>query len=143
MTTQVNELLYTGRTHTTGVLQARSRSADGRLDVELSAPGSGGGGTNPEQMLAAGWSACFILSMNLIAQKRGLRLPTDTSVDAEVDLCNTEGNYDGRFFIRARFTVSLPGMDPDLAREIVDTAHETCPYAEATRGNVDVTITLS
>ncbi|MBR8640532.1 organic hydroperoxide resistance protein [Streptomyces tuirus] len=143
MSTQVKELLYTGRTRTTGVLQARARSADGRLDVELSAPGSGGRGTNPEQMLAAGWSACFVLSMNLIAQKRGLSLPEDTSVDAEVDLCNTEGNYDGRFFIRARFTVGLPGMDQGVAREIVDAAHDTCPYAEATRGNVDVTITLS
>jgi osmotically inducible protein OsmC len=128
--------LYTGKTHTTGGRDGASRSSDGRLDVRLSAPGSTGSGTNPEQMFAAGWSACFIGAMGLAAAKMKVALPPDTAVDAEVDLRTTDGAY----FLQARLNVSLPGVEREVAEALARTAHETCPYSKATRGNIDVFI---
>lgn len=142
MTAHEGKVLYTAGTRTVGVLQAQSSSDDGRLDIRLSAPGAGGSGTNPEQLLAAGWSSCFILAMNLAAGRLGAPLPADTAVDAEVDLCNSSGDYNGTFFIKARLSVTLPGVDPDLAWKILDAAHDICPYHQATRGNVDVEVSL-
>jgi lipoyl-dependent peroxiredoxin len=95
---QIDKVLYTGKTHTTGGRSGVARSADGRLDISLSPPGSTGSGTNPEQLFAAGWSACFIGAMGLAAQARGIALPTETAVDAEVDLGTGEGGY----FLQAR-----------------------------------------
>ena len=130
-------VLYTGKTRTSsGGRDGTARSSDGRLDIQLSSPGSKGPGTNPEQLFAAGWSACFIGAMGLAAGKLGLKLPPDSHVDAEVDLCNTNGDY----FLQARLHVQLPGLPAEIAQALVDAAHQTCPYSKATRGNVDVDI---
>ncbi|MDM0033635.1 organic hydroperoxide resistance protein [Variovorax sp. J22P271] len=134
--TSTEKILYTGKTHTTGGRDGASISSDGRLDVKLSPPGGSGNGTNPEQLFAAGWSACFIGAMGLAAGKLALKLPVDLAVDAEIDLANTEGAY----FLKARLNVSVPGLAPEVVRSLVDAAHQTCPYSKATRGNVDVTI---
>ncbi|WP_223431382.1 organic hydroperoxide resistance protein [Pseudomonas sp. GL-B-26] len=138
MINEIDTVLYTGKTHTTGGRNGESRSNDGRLDVKLSAPGSSGSGTNPEQLLAAGWSACFIGAMGKAAVALKVTLPSDVAVDAEVDLGKTED----AFFLQARLNVSLPGLDPAVARAVVDGAHQRCPYSKATRGNIDVTINL-
>jgi Ohr subfamily peroxiredoxin len=137
--TQPAKLLYTAKTHTTGGREGgASRTSDGRLDVKLSVPGTPGNGTNPEQLFAAGWSSCFLSAMKLVASKMKVRLPADPAIDAEVDLCSGDDGY----FLRARLNASLPGLDPDIARKIVDGAHQTCPYSKATRGNIDVEINL-
>lgn len=138
MTTQPKRL-YTGRVHTTGGRDGSSRSSDGRLDVRLSTPGGAGEGTNPEQLFAAGWSACFEGAMAIAARKMQVVLPAETAIDAELDL----NSGDDGFFLSARLDVSLPGLDPDVARAIVDAAHRTCPYSKATRGNIKVAITLA
>ncbi|AJP56044.1 peroxiredoxin [Pandoraea vervacti] len=132
------KVLYTGKTHTTGGRDGAARSADGKLDIRLSAPGTPGAGTNPEQLFAAGWSACFIGAMGLAAAKLKIVLPADTAVDAEVDLANADGAY----FLRARLNVSLPGLERDVARSLVEAAHQTCPYSKATRNNIDVELNL-
>jgi osmotically inducible protein OsmC len=137
--TQLDKVLYTAQTHTTGGRDGASRSADGRLEVKLSSPGTPGIGTNPEQLFAAGWSACFIGAMGLAARKLKVTLPSDVAVDAEVDLGTNEGGY----VLRARLNVSLPGLEHDVARAVVDAAHQTCPYSKATRGNIDVEINVA
>lgn len=136
--TKIEKVLYTGKTHTTGGRDGAARSSDNRLDIKLSSPGSSGAGTNPEQLFAAGWSACFIGAMGIAAAQRKIALPAGHAVDAEVDLGTTEGAY----FLQARLNVSLPGLERDLAEEIVNAAHQTCPYSKATRGNIDVVINL-
>lgn len=136
--TQIEKVLYTAKTHTTGGRDGASRTSDGRLDVTLSSPGAAGNGTNPEQLFAAGWSACFLGAMGVAAGKMKVRLPDDRAVDAEVDL----GTSEGGFLLRARLNVSLPGMERETARAIVDAAHQICPYSKATRGNIDVEINL-
>ena len=138
---QSEKLLYTARTHTTGGREKGSaRSSDGRLDIKLSVPGGPGTGTNPEQLFAAGWSACFEGAMAVVARKTKVMLPADMAIDAEVDL-NLAGSDD--FFLRARLNVSLPGLDRAAAQSLVDRAHELCPYSKAVRGNIDVTISLA
>lgn len=134
----MSKVLYTGKTHTTGGRDGAARSDDGRLDVQLSAPGSSAPGTNPEQLFAAGWSACFIGAMGLAAGQLKVKLPAQTAVDAEVDLVNNENGY----FLQARLNVSLPGLDRETAQAIVDGAHQTCPYSKLSRGNIDVEINL-
>jgi Ohr subfamily peroxiredoxin len=136
--TQLEKVLYTAKIHTTGGRDGAARSSDGRLDVKLSSPGTAGGGTNPEQLFAAGWSACFMSAMGLAAAQRKIVLPAERAIDAEVDLGTTDGGY----LIRARLNVSLPGLDREVAQALVDAAHQICPYSKATRGNIDVTITL-
>ncbi|MFT4505743.1 organic hydroperoxide resistance protein [Caballeronia sp. 15711] len=136
---QLEKVLYTGKAHTTGGRDGASHSDDGRLDISLSAPGSKGGGTNPEQLLAAGWSACFIGAMGLAAAKLKIALPADTAVDAEVDLGTTAGAY----FLQARLSVSLPGLNREVARSLADAAHQTCPYSKALSGNIDIVITVA
>jgi Ohr subfamily peroxiredoxin len=136
--TQLEKVLYTAKTHTTGGRDGASRSSDGRLDVSLSSPGGPGSGTNPEQLFAAGWSACFIGAMGVAAGKLKVSLPKERAVDAEIDLGTTGDAY----LLRARLNVSLPGLDREAAQQIVDAAHQICPYSKATRGNIDVTINL-
>lgn len=136
--TKIEKVLYTGKTHTTGGRDGSSRSDDAQLDVKLSPPGSAQPGTNPEQLFAAGWSACFIGAMGIAAGKRKLRLPADTAVDAEVDLGTTQGAY----FLQARLNISLPGLDRETARALVEDAHQTCPYSKATRNNIQVELNL-
>lgn len=132
------KLLYTARVRTTGGREGASRSSDGRLDIRLSTPGGPGSGTNPEQLFAAGWSACFEGAMAIAARKMNVKLPTELAIDAEVDL----NLADDAYFLRARLNVSLPGVDREVAQAVVDAAHQTCPYSKATRGNIDVEITL-
>jgi len=136
---QPGNVFYTARTRTTGGREnGVSRSDDGQLHVKLSPPGSAAGGTNPEQLFAAGWSACFEGAMGLAARKLKIHLPPDLSIDAEVDLCHADGAYS----LQARLNINLPGMDRKLAQLIAETAHQTCPYSKATRGNIDVQINV-
>lgn len=133
------DVLYTARTHTTGGREnGASRSSDGRLDVKLSLPGSARIGTNPEQLFAAGWSACFEGAIGLAARNRKIALPADLAIDAEVDLHLGESGY----FLSARLDVSLPGIERAVAQALVDEADQICPYSKATRGNIDVAIRL-
>ncbi|MBN9522929.1 organic hydroperoxide resistance protein [bacterium] len=134
----IDKVLYTAKTHTTGGRDGAARSSDGRLDVKLSSPGTAGTGTNPEQLFAAGWSACFMSAIGLAASQRKISLPPDRAIDAEVDL----GTNDGGYLLRARLNVSLPGLDREAAHALVNAAHQLCPYSKATRGNIDVTINL-
>ena len=131
---------YTARTHTSGGGRGGvSRSDDGRLDVNFFAPGFPGTGTNPEQLFAAGWSACFISATGLVANRMKVTLPADLAIDAEIDLCHSGDVY----FLRARLNISLPGLEREVAQAIVDATHgETCAYSNATRGNVEVTRTV-
>ena len=139
--TPAAKLLYTAKVHTTGGRdKGEARSSDDRLHVKLSVPGTPGAGTNPEQLFAAGWSACFEGAMAVVAAKKKIALPADLAIDAEIDL-NLAGASD--FFLRARLNVSLPGIERSVAQELVDAAHQICPYSKATRGNIDVTITLA
>jgi Ohr subfamily peroxiredoxin len=135
---QIEKVLYTAKTHTTGGRDGASRTSDGRLDVKLSTPGTSGQGTNPEQLFAAGWSACFMSAIGLAASQKKVSLPPDRDIDAEVDL----GTNAGGFLLRARLNVSLPGLDRQTAQTLVNAAHQLCPYSKATRGNIDVTIKL-
>jgi Ohr subfamily peroxiredoxin len=136
---QIGKVVYTAKTHTTGGRESGvSRSSDGRLDVRLSIPGSARIGTNPEQLFAAGWSACFESAIALAAHKMKITLPADLAIDAEVDLNLADGGY----VLRARLNVSLPGVERDVAQALVDEAHQICPYSKATRGNIDVAINL-
>ena len=134
----LEKVLYTAKAHTTGGRDGASRTDDGRLDVKLTSPGTPGGGTNPEQLFAAGWSACFIGAIRVVAGQRKIRLPADLAIDAEVDLGTTGGAYG----LAARLNVKLPGLDRETARSLVDAAHEVCPYSRAARGNIDVTINV-
>jgi lipoyl-dependent peroxiredoxin len=137
---KVMKVQYTAKTHTSGGRRGGvSRSDDGRLDVKFSSPAVPGTGTNPEQLFAAGWSACFISAMGLVANRMKVKLPAEVAVDAEIELCNSGDVY----FLRAQLNVSLPGLEREVAQAIVDATHgETCAYSNATRGNIDVTLNL-
>ncbi|WP_159911977.1 organic hydroperoxide resistance protein [Pantoea sp. 18069] len=135
----LDKVLYTARTHTTGGRDGASSSDDGRLDVSLSSPGGAGTGTNPEQLFGAGYSACFIGALKAVAARQKVTLPQDLAIDAEVDL----GPVGQAFGIAVRLTITLPGLDKAQAQELVDAAHQVCPYSNATRGNIDVTLTLA
>lgn len=136
--TAVEKVLYTGTVHTTGGRDGAAASTDGRLDIGLSSPGSAGSGTNPEQLFAAGWSACFIGAMGIAAGKMKVTLPADLFVNASVDLGAAASGY----LLQARLDVSLPGFSQETALAIIKAAHQTCPYSKATRGNIHVTINL-
>ena len=137
--TQPVKVLYTAKAHTTGGREGgASRTSDGRLDVKLSVPGAPGNGTNPEQLFAVGWSACFTSAIKLVAANMKVKLPTDMAIDSEVDLCTDDDGY----FLQARLNVSLPGLERQLAQSILDGEHQTCPYSKATRGNINATINL-
>jgi len=139
-TQEAMKVRYTAKTHTSGGRRGGvSHSDDGRLNVTFSTPGVPGTGTNPEQLFAAGWSACFISAMRLVANRMKVTLPADAAIDAEIDLCNSGDVY----FLRARFNVSLPGLEREVAQAIVDTTHsETCAYSNATRGNIEVSLNV-
>ena len=134
----IDKVLYTAKVHTTGGRDGASRSSDGNLDVKLVTPGTGRAGTNPEQLFAAGWSACFMSAIALAASQKKVALPADRAIDAEVDLGTNAGGY----VLRARLNVSLPGLPREVAQGLVDAAHQLCPYSKATRGNIDVAINL-
>jgi lipoyl-dependent peroxiredoxin len=138
MINAIDKVQYTAKTHTTGGRSGAGKSSDGALEVQLGVPGSGRPGTNPEQLFAVGWSACFMGAMGLAAKKMKMALPADAAIDAEVDL-GTQGDA---YFLGARLKVSLPGVAHEVAQALVDAAHQTCPYSKATRGNIDVVITV-
>jgi lipoyl-dependent peroxiredoxin len=133
------KVVYTARTHTVGGRETgASRSSDGRLDVKLSLPGSRRIGTNPEQLFAAGWSACFESAIGFAARKHRLAV-TAVIIDAEVDLILAGA---GDYSISARFNISLPGIDRKVAEQLVEDAEKLCPYSKATHGNVVVVFNL-
>ncbi len=133
--TKLEKVLYTAKAHTTGGRDdGASRTDDGRLQVTLSRPGTSGNGTNPEQLFAAGWSACFLSAIKLIAGKKKIALPAEVVVDAEVDLGTTHGGVG----LAARLNVSLPGMEQESAQSLAEAASHVCPYSLATSGNIEV-----
>jgi len=141
MTTKLDKVLYTAHAHTTGGRDGRSVSDDGLLDVKLSPPkamGGAGTATNPEQLFAAGYSACFMGALKHVAGVKKVTVPADASIDASINI----GPIPAGFGISARLAISLPGMDRSVAQDLIDTAHQVCPYSNATRGNIDVEITL-
>ena len=136
--TGIDKLLYTARVDTTGGREGAARTDDGRLDVKLTSPGGAGTGTNPEQLFAAGWSACFIASIQGAGKQLKIAVPADASVNAEIDL----GTNGGGYLLGARLNVSLPGLPRDSAQALVDAAHQICPYSKATRGNIAVELNV-
>ncbi|MGJ7506290.1 organic hydroperoxide resistance protein [Variovorax sp. GT1P44] len=136
--TEIDKVLYTAKTHTTSGRDGAGKSSDGALDVKLSSPGSNKPGTNPEQLFAVGWSACFMGAMGLAAKARNISLPADVAIDAEVDLGLTGETYS----LRARLNVHVPGLNRALVEALVREAHQTCPYSRATRGNLDVSFNI-
>ena len=139
MKNKIQKVLYTAKTHTVGGRDGKAISDDGLLDIKLTTPGPNSEGTNPEQMFAAGWSACFLGALGLAARKKQISLPLDASIDAEVDL----GTTDNGFQLQARLNVNLPGIETDKAKKLVELAHETCPYSKAISGNIDVTLMIA
>jgi lipoyl-dependent peroxiredoxin len=137
--TDTTKVLFTAKVHTTGGRDGgASQSSDGHLNIKHSIPGTPGTGTNPEQLFAAGWSACFEGAMGIVARKMKIAMPAGMAIDAEVDLCLSADAY----FLRGRLNVSLPGLEPQVARALIESGHRTCPYSKATRGNIDVLINL-
>jgi Ohr subfamily peroxiredoxin len=136
---EATKTLYTAQVHVTGGREGNARSSDGRLDIKLSTPGGTGQGTNPEQLLAAGWSACFEGAMGIAAKAKGVTLSPDLAIQAEVELRHGDDGYS----LAARLAVSVPGIDPELARQLIETAHRTCPYSKAIKGNIDAVVTLA
>jgi Ohr subfamily peroxiredoxin len=142
MTTQLDKVMYTAHAHTTGGREGRSVTDDGLLDVKLTPPKSMGGSgtaTNPEQLFAAGYSACFMGALKHVASVKKVPVPADAAIDASVDI----GPIPAGFGIAVRLAISLPGMDRTVAQDLVDSAHQVCPYSNATRGNIDVELTLA
>jgi len=135
----INKVLYTGKVHVNGGREGFAKSEDGLLDTALSAPGSNGKGTNPEQLFAAGWAACFIGAMKHNAPHLQISLPANTAINAEVDLALV----DEGFSLQARLNVILPGLTYEEAKTVVEAAHQTCPYSKATRGNINVQINVT
>lgn len=138
----VDKVLYTAHAHATGGREGAARSSDGVLDIKLSTPkelgGPGGTGTNPEQLFAAGYAACFLGAMKVVAGKMKLALPADTSIDSSVGI----GPSGAGFGIEAELKVHIPGMDKAQAEKLVETAHQVCPYSNATRNNIDVKLSV-
>ncbi len=137
------QILYKAQATATGGRDGRAVSSDNKLDARLSTPkelgGPGGDGTNPEQLFAAGYSACFLSAMKFVSMHARIPLPADTSVTAEIGI-GPNGN--GGFGLAAELRVALPGMDRETARTLVNKAHEVCPYSNATRGNIEVSLAL-
>jgi Ohr subfamily peroxiredoxin len=137
--TTIDKVLYTGITRVTGGRDGAARSTDGRLDVPLAHFNSQTPGTNPEQLLAAGWGACYMGAMQRAARDADVAFPKDAAVEVEVDLGMNPGND---FRLQARFKVELPGLDSELAHRLVDRAHATCPYSKALHANLQVVTTV-
>jgi Ohr subfamily peroxiredoxin len=137
--TKTSKVLYTAKTHTTGGREhGIAKSSDGHLDINLSTPGTNGIGTNPEQLFAAGWSACFEGAIGIAANKARITIPQDPTIDTEIDLCLDKGE----FFLQARLNVSLPGLDREIALQLIHAAENICPYSKAIKGNVNAQINL-
>ena len=140
MTTKPDKILYTAHATSTGGRDGKSRTDDGALEVRLTVPkglgGNGAAGTNPEQLFAAGYSACFIGAMQHVARMQKVALPADTSITADVGI----GPIPQGFGIQVAMTITVPGVERSVAQQIVETAHQICPYSNATRGNIEVAL---
>jgi lipoyl-dependent peroxiredoxin len=137
----LEKVIYTAHTHTTGGRDGKSVSNDKLLEVQLSVPkemGGAGTATNPEQLFAAGYSACFMGAMKHVAGLKKISVPADTSIEASVDI----GPIPQGFGIAVKMVIDLPGMDRGAAQDLIDTAHQVCPYSNATRGNIEVVLKL-
>jgi osmotically inducible protein OsmC len=137
----LEKVLYTAHATSTGGRDGRSRTDDGKLEVKLAPPkemGGNGDGTNPEQLFAAGYSACFLGAMKFVAGSQKKVLPADTSIKADIGI----GPIPGGFGIQAALNVNIPGWTKADAEALVEAAHKVCPYSNATRGNIDVTLTV-
>ena len=127
------KVLFTGKTHTTNGSSGAAKSADGFLDIKLPQPHPAA-----ENLFGAAWSACYMGALELAAQKKKVKLPSGLAVDAQIDLSLGEGG----FFLSARLDVSVPGVDPAIAKELIEEAHGICPYSKATHGNIKVETNL-
>jgi len=138
----VEKVLYVAHATATGGRDGRAVSSDNVLDVKLTTPkelgGAGGQGTNPEQLFAAGYSACFLGALKLVASRDKIKLPDETSIEGSVGI----GPIAQGFGIEVELKISVPGVERSVAQELVKKAHVVCPYSNATRGNVDVTLTV-
>jgi lipoyl-dependent peroxiredoxin len=138
----IEKVLYRAHAHATGGRDGRATVADSKLDFKLTTPrelgGAGGDGANPEQLFAAGYSACFIGAMKFVAARDKISMPADASIDSSVGI----GQIPNGFGIEVEMKISLPGMDRAAAQQLIEKAHVVCPYSNATRGNIDVTLTL-
>lgn len=139
MSTPLDKVLYTARTHAVGGREGTGRSDDGRIEVKLSSPGGPGTGTNPEQLFGVGYSACFMGAMKAVAPKVGVAVSAETAIDTEVDLGPTANGYG----IAVRMKITLPGVERAKAEQLVAEAHKVCPYSNATRNNIDVQLTVA
>lgn len=135
----INTVLHTARTFTSGGRKGSAHTLDGRLEITLTPPGAPGGGANPEQLLAIAWSACLLGALRHAAHARKLAFPTSAAVDAEVDLAHGEEG----FFLSARFAVSLPGLENEIAHRLILAAQCNCPFTKATAGNMAVSFALA
>ncbi|MBP0118665.1 MAG: organic hydroperoxide resistance protein [Candidatus Nitrotoga sp.] len=142
MPTKLEKVLYTAHVHTTGGREGHSTSNDGLLNITLTPPkamGGAGTATNPEQLFAAGYSACFMGAIKHVAGIKNVTIPANAAIDASVDI----GPIPQGFGIAAKLVVSLPGLDRAVAQDLVDAAHQVCPYSNATRGNIEVDLSLA
>jgi Ohr subfamily peroxiredoxin len=139
-TVPLEKTIYTAQTHVTGGREGVGKSSDGAVDIKLSTPGSGRPGTNPEQLFGIGYSACFLGAIGIAAQSLKIRLSPETAVDAEVSLGKTAG---GDYQLAVKLNVSIPGVDDEIKRKLVEMAHQTCPYSRATRGDINVELAVA
>ena len=141
----IDKALYTAHATSTGGRTGSTESSDGKIRLQLSTPkelgGDGGPGSNPEQLFASGYSACFIGAMKAVAAKQKIALPADVSIKSDVSIGPMTGKP-GAFSIAVAMAVSVPGMDKAAVEALVKTAHEVCPYSNATRGNIDVAFSV-
>ena len=139
-TVPLEKVLYTAHTHVTGGREGAGKSSDGAVDVKLSTPGAGKPGTNPEQLFGIGYSACFLGAIGIAAQSLKIRLSPETAVDADVSLGKTAA---GDYQLAVKLNVSIPGVDDETKRKLVEMAHRTCPYSRATRGDINVELAVA
>jgi Ohr subfamily peroxiredoxin len=142
MVTTLNKVLYTAEASTTGGRDGHARSSDGVLDVDVRVPeamGGQGGGTNPEQLFAAGYAACFQSALGVVSRRKKVDTSGST-VTAKVSIGAIEG---GAFGLAVELDVAIPGVDGETAQELADAAHQVCPYSNATRGNIEVTVNVA
>ena len=142
----IDKALYTAHATSTGGRTGTTESSDGAIKLALVTPkelgGPGGVGANPEALFASGYSACFIGAMKAVAARQKIQLPADVSAKADVSIGPMSGK-EGAFGIAVAMVITVPGMDKDAAEKLVATAHEVCPYSNATRGNIDVSLTVA
>lgn len=138
----IEKVLYVAHAQATGGRDGRAVSSDNAVDIKLTTPrelgGAGGEGTNPEQLFAAGYSACFLGAVKFVGAREKIAIPADTTVNGSVGI----GAIPTGFGIEVELKISLPGLDRAVAEDLVQKAHIVCPYSNATRGNIDVTLTI-